>query len=77
LLPEYSSRKKLKEKLKIAIENSRGFGVIWASTAGRVASEALLLQTTYAKSGDAGRRSGAVVRICHKEHPIKAVKLAR
>ena len=28
LLPEYSSRKKLKEKLKIAIENSRGFGVI-------------------------------------------------
>lgn len=27
LLPEYSSRKKLKEKLKVAIENSRGFGV--------------------------------------------------
>lgn len=27
LLPEYSSRKKLKEKLRLAIENSKGFGV--------------------------------------------------
>ncbi|KAI9877698.1 MAG: hypothetical protein M1830_003105 [Pleopsidium flavum] len=27
LLPEYSTRKKLKEKLKVAIENCRGFGV--------------------------------------------------
>ncbi|KAH0566144.1 hypothetical protein GP486_000447 [Trichoglossum hirsutum] len=27
LLPEYSSRRKLKEKLKLALENGRGFGV--------------------------------------------------
>jgi len=26
LLPEYSSRKKLKRKLELALENSRGFG---------------------------------------------------
>jgi hypothetical protein len=27
LLPEYSSRRKLKEKLRLALENGRGFGV--------------------------------------------------